>query len=392
MRSCALALVLFSLAAASPSAQDAQEPAAAQAPTPAQEPASWNLGGSLTMQPTAAYAGAGSFDLSNFSYGSGTTLSLVLRAGGGRARAEASAEAAVLTGSSAQLAWAIAASPYGRADELLLPPSSSSSPGADAAMAARIRTLFVKLSFDWASFTAGRQVVNYGRGALWSPTDIFTELDLSGISPVRRGSDGVRVVVPLGVTGALDVVAAPTSSPGSGRYAARLGGLIGDVDAAVMAARDGAAKGWIAGADFKTDLIVGLHADAVYVQPDSGGWGFVRAAAGADWSIGDFIIAAEYYYNGGGASADLLFPGTHNVHGSLTWASSELLKLSLAVTGDVQRAAGTASLIASISAAQNADVSAYLQAGNGSAGYGLGYGVGGATWSAQAGVAVQVKF
>ena len=56
--------------------------------------------------------------------------------------------------------------------------------------------------------------------------------------------------------------------------------------------------------------MVGLTGEAVYVQPDGGGSGWIRAAAGADWSIGDFILAAEYYYNGGGAAADLLFPGT----------------------------------------------------------------------------------
>jgi hypothetical protein len=360
------------------------------AAAPAQEAPSWSLGGTLTMQPTGTYAGTGSFDVSHFTYGSGTTLGLALKAGGGRARAEASLEAAVLTGSSAQLAQAIAASPFGRDDELLLPAAGSS--GQEAALAARIRTLFAKLDLDWASFAAGRQVVNYGRGALWSPTDIFTELDLSGISPVRRGSDALRVVVPLGATGALDAVLAPTASPGSGRYAARLAGLVGDVDAAVIAARDGAGKGWVFGADFKTDLIVGLYAEAMYEQPDTGGWGNFRAAAGADWSFGDFIVAAEYYYNGGGASADVLFPDTHNVYASLAWTATELLKISLVVEGDVQRAAGTATLIAAISAAQNADVNASFQAGNGSAGYGLGYGVGGAAWSAQAGLGVVVKF
>jgi hypothetical protein len=389
----AVLAVLACLAAAGAFAQDAQEQAAAAGPAAATEPASWNLGGTLTVEPTAAYGGTGSYNVSNFSYGSGSTLSLDLTAGSGRAKAEASAEAAVLTGSSAQVAWLIASSPYGRTDELLLPASSSAAAGEDAVIAARVRTLFVKLTYDWASFTAGRQVVNYGRGALWSPTDIFTELDLSGISPVRRGSDALRVVVPLGVTGGLDVVAAPTASPSSGRYAARLGGLIGEVvDAAVIAARDGAGKGWIAGADFKTDIVVGLYGDAIYVQPDSGNGGYVRAAAGADWSFGDFIVAAEYYYNGGGASADLLFPGTHNVYGSLTWTASELLQVSLAVTADVQNAAGTASLIARLSAAQNADVTAFLLAGNGTAGYGLGYGVSGAAWSAQAGAGIQVKF
>jgi len=356
---------------------------------PAQEPSSWTLGGTLLMQRLVSYAGTGSLDASDFTYGSGTTLGISLKAGGSRARAEASVEAAVLTGASAQLAWAIAASPYARADELLLPSSAS---GQDAAIAARVRALYAKLDFDWASFTAGRQVLNYGRGALWTPTDIFTELDLSGISPVRRGTDALRVVVPLGVTAGLDLAAAPTLSPGSGKYAARLSGLLGDIDAAVMAARDGAGKAWLAGADFKADLVVGLYADAIYEQPDAGGWGVFRAAAGADWSFDDFIVAAEYYYNGGGAAADLLYPGIHNVYGSLTWTATELLVISLTTVVDVEGGAGTGTLLVRVSAAQNADVNAYLQAAHGSAGYGLAYGVGGSTWTGLAGAGLQVKF
>lgn len=354
----------------------------AQDSAPAPEAPPWTLGGSLLVQPLAAYA-------TDFSYGSLTTLSLALKAGGGRARAEASLEAAVLSGASAQLAWAVAGTPYGRADEVLVPPS----PAGDYAVAARIRTLYTRLDLDWVSFTAGRQVVNYGRGTLWSPTDIFTELDLAGISPVRRGTDALRVTVPLGATAGLDIVAAPTLAPADGRYSGRLNALLGDVvDAAVVAARDGAGKGFQIGADFKTDLEVGLTGEAVYFQPDDGGWGWVRAAAGLDWSGGDFILGAEYYYNGGGAAADPLFPAAHNASASVTWNASQLFRAALDVIANIEAQTGTATLVATVSAAQNADVTAFLQAGNGSAGYGIGYGVGGASWSAQAGLGVEVKF
>jgi hypothetical protein len=382
-------IVLASLAAACAAAQSTPAESTTRQSPAAQDASSWTLGGSLLLQPAVSYAGTGSLDASDFTYGSGATLGLSFKAGGGRARAEGSFEAAVFTGAAAQLAWAIAASPYARTDELLLPSSAS---GLDAAMAARIRTLYAKLDFDWASFTAGRQVLNYGRGALWTPTDIFTELDLSGISPVRRGTDALRVVVPLGVTGGLDLAAAPTLFPGSGKYAARLGGLLGDIDTAVMGARGGAGKQWMVGADFKADVVVGLYADAIYARPDAGEWGFVLAAAGADWSFGDFIVAAEYYYNGGGTAADLLYPGSHNIYGSLTWTVSELFVLSLTTVVDVGDGAGTGTLLAQISAAQNADVRAYLQAAHGSAGYGLSYGVGGADWNVQVGGGLEVKF
>ena len=349
----------------------------------AQEAAAWTLGGSLTAQPLASYS-------TDLAYGSATTASLDFTAGAGRARAEASLESAVLTGQSAALAWAIAASPYGRADELLVPVSPDAQ---EVLLAARVRTMFAKLDLGWASLTMGRHVINYGRGALWSPTDIFTELDLSGISPVRRGTDAVRVTVPLGETAGGDLVAAPTLAPADGRYSARLNALIADaVDAAVVAARDGAGRGWLFGADFKTDLVVGITGEAMYDRPDSGGWGWVRAAGGVDWSIGDFILAAEYYYNGGGSAADLLFPGTHNAYASVTWNPSELFQATLTVIADMEGQTGSATLLTRVSAAQNADVTAFLQAGNGSAGYGIGYGEAAAAWIVEAGLGLEVKF
>ncbi|HTZ51360.1 MAG TPA: hypothetical protein VMF68_06865 [Spirochaetia bacterium] len=384
MRWLALVTALGAAAAVGWAQEQAPTPSAPAPSAPAPSaPAPWTLGGSLLVQPLGSYAS------STFSYGSSSTLGLDFEAGGGRARAEASIEAAVLTGASASLAWLVAATPYGRPDELLLPASPGSG---DVALAGRIRTAYGKLDLDWMAFTLGRQVVNYGRGTLWSPTDIFTELDLSGISPVRRGTDAMRATLPIGQTAGFDLVAAPTLAPEGGRYSARANALIADVlDAAVVAARDGADKGWVFGGDFKTDIEVGLTGEASYFQPDAGGWGWVRAAAGVDWSVGDFILAAEYYYNGGGGAADLLFPATHNAYASATWTPSELLQASLTVVADIGQATGTATLLVRASAAQNADLTVFVRGGNGTAGNGVDYGLNG-QWVAQAGLGLEVKF
>ena len=209
-----LAAALAFLAAVSAAAQNPPDTSMQNPPdtsmqnppdTSMQDSPSWTLGGTLTAQPAVSYS-------SELAFGTASTLGLVFKAGGERARAEA----AVLTGASARLAWAIAASPFARADELLLPAAAGAAGSPDTAVAARVRTLYAKLDLEWAAFTVGRQVLNYGRGALWAPTDIFTELDLAGISPVRRGTDAIRVVVPFGVTAGLDLAAAPTTSPGSG--------------------------------------------------------------------------------------------------------------------------------------------------------------------------------
>lgn len=361
----AAAAVVSCIAAASAGAEDA---------------ASWNLGGSVIAQPYAAYTRNGSLDAGDFSYGSTTTLSLDLRARGERARAEGSGEAAVLTGSSAQAAWSASASGQARPDELLVPAFLPSAPAPATLLAVRLRTLYLKLDLDWATLAAGRQVVNYNRGVLWSPTDLFNELDLTGLSPVRLGTDALRVAVPLGATGGIDLVAAPTTGPADGRYAARVSGLIAGIDSALTAARTG--NGWAFGADFKADLEIGFYGDVMYAMPDSGQAGSFRAAAGADWSIGDLVMAAEYYYNGGGA--DTLFPGAHNLYASLLWKATELFDLSGTVIWDITDQSGTALLLASLSAAQNATFQAYLKGGYGQAPAAL--------LNVQAGLNIEVKF
>lgn len=363
-------------------------------PSPAatDEAASWSLGGTVSTQPYAAYAGSDAFTAADVSYGSTTTLGLDLKAVSDRARVEASLETAVLAGAAARNAWAVGGCSYARPDELLLPAYASGSPAPDTIVAARVRTLYLKLDFDWASLTAGRQVVNYGGGALWSPTDIFTELDLTGLSPVRRGSDALRLVVPLGATEGVDLVAAPTAAPADGRYALRARGFVAGVEGAVMTARDGAAKGTLFGADFKADLELGVYGEISYELYDSGQTGTLEAAGGADYSLGDFIVAAEYYYNGGGGASDRLFTASHNVYGSLTWKPTELLRLATTVVWDVTDGSGTGTLLGRLSAAQNAALSGFLQYSYGQSSYGLAFGSGSSSWSAEAGLEIEVVF
>jgi hypothetical protein len=330
---------------------------------------------------------------SDFSYGAVSTSSLVLDARGEKARAEASIDTSVLTGAAAQEAWLLASTPYGRSDELLVPAAVSGAYSPEeTAVSLRVRSLYLKLDLDWASVTAGRQFVNYGRGALWSPTDIFDELDLSGLSPERIGSDALRLSVPVGATEGLDLVAAPNTAPADGRYALCGRALIGGVDGALLAARNGENKGWVVGADFKADLEIGFYGEATYELYDSGADGTLRAAAGADYSFGDFIIAAEYYYNGGGAAADILFPDAHNLYGSIVWKASELFQLSDTTVWDISASCGTSTLLATLSVAQNATLGAFVQGGYGAAAYGLELGQGGSGWDAICGLTIEVKF
>ncbi|HUW41514.1 MAG TPA: hypothetical protein VMV90_10910 [Rectinemataceae bacterium] len=388
----ALALALSPAAAQSAGGGDSSggsEAALSGRGAPGESP-SLATGGSVLGQAYANYAGSLAPQAGDFGYGSSTRLGLTLDAKGSRARASASLEAAVLDGAAAQAAWLLIEAGAVPTDELFVPAQRPAG-GPDLIAAARVRTLYVKYDADWASFTAGRQVINYERGALWSPTDIFTELDLTGLSPERLGSDALRLELPLGATGGLDLAAAPATVLAQGLYAARLSGLVLGVDSALAAARDGAAETSSVGADCKFDLGASFYGDALYSLPDSGAAGIWRAAAGGDWGTGDFILAAEYYYNGGGAAADPLFPDAQNLYGSLTWRASEFVSVSAVGIWDPIGESGSATLLGSISAAQNASLSLFGKAAWGASST-AALGQSGAALIAQAGAALEIFF
>jgi hypothetical protein len=312
---------------------------------------SFSLGGSVSSRAYAACALADSASDPDFGYGSASTLSLELRAESGGAvegsvRAEASLEASVLAGTAAA--------------------------AAGEGFSARMRTLYVKAAKGHFSAQAGRQVVNFGTGKIWRPGDIFDELDLSGLSPSRRGSDALRLNAALGETGELSLVGAPAADPYLGRYALRARGSLGGSDLGLIAAREGGRDSWIAGADARIDLGASLYADAVCEIPGSllrsgEGEASARAAAGADWSTpvgesGRLILAGEYYYNGSGGSADPLFSGSHNAYASAAWAVDEFLSLSLNCVWAASEGALTVTAAAAWNLAQGAALGAYARA------------------------------
>ncbi len=303
-----------------------------------QDTSSW-FGGSITGQAYALGAqpgGSGSLPpQGGWSWGSATTMSAGLGVKGQRTRAEASFDGAALTGAGGAAALAAAAMP---GSGLLVAGT------AENALSFRLRTLWAKLDLDWATVQIGRQVVNYGRGALWSPEDIFASIDLSGATPDRLGSDAIRVGLPLGVTSGLDIVASPATDPGKGRYATRISGQIAGVDSGALGAWDGGAGRMYAAADCKFDLGPSFYAEGLWsIDPASaealaGSW--ARMVGGLDWSVGDFIFAAEYYWNGGGAAAitdvDPGFPGRQYLYATALWSFSDFGALSLAATGDLE--------------------------------------------------------
>lgn len=350
-----------------------------------------SVGGNLE---SAGYLGIdGSAGDWSSSYGSSSSLSLYLDLRGSgtgtRASAGASLETAVRTGAAAGNLWLLARSGLAPQDEFLVPDPAGAGTVPEVLASIRLRTAWARLDWGWASFTAGSQILNYGRGAVWSPVDIFSSLETRGLSTTRRGVDALRLKAPLGATGLLDLVAAPGRDPDAGTYSIRTSGLLAPgLDAGAVAAWSGDDRSFLAGADFKLDLGASFHGEALWTHPAVSGLAGnddrLRASCGLDWSAGDFIFLAEYYWNGGvPAAEDPFLTGAHSLYAALSWQASDLLALNGSVTWDITDASGSSQLVASWDAAQGASLAAYLKAG---------YGAGSSPWYANAGLALRVSF
>lgn len=162
--------------------------------------------------------------------------------------------------------------------------------------------LAVKVKLPWADVTAGRQVLSWGSGRLWNPTDLLSPFAPTDIDrEVRRGVDAVRVSVPLTQTAQLDALWLPLPD------LAEHGGVVrAQVNAAGFDIAPSAAKyvrDLVFGLDVSGDVgPVGVHAEAAYTYALDDDERFVRAVAGAELRPKDrLVLVGEYHYNGWGA-------------------------------------------------------------------------------------------
>jgi len=220
--------------------------------------------------------------------------------------------------------------------------------------------LAIRANLPFGDLTVGRQVLSWGTGRLWNPTDLLSPFSPTDIDrEVRRGVDAVRLSVPLGDTSGVDLLWLPQ------RNAADQGGVLrartnlAGFDFSLSAAKY--VRDAVLGADFAGDLgPAGIHGEAAVTWPlrglDSGSPGvgalFVRAVAGAEWKPTDkWILLAEYYFNGWGAErpegylatmrsdrvvrGEVFGAGRHYAGVVAAYAATELLSIQAVVIGNL---------------------------------------------------------
>lgn len=169
-----------------------------------------------------------------------------------------------------------------------------------------IDRLALKIPLPFGDLTVGRQVLSWGTGRFFNPTDVLSPFAPTAVDrEVRRGFDAVRLAIALGETTQLDLLYLPQrvaeENGGVVRFQTNLKGWDGSVSAGKYV------RDFVIGADLAGDAgPLGVHAEGAYTiewLPSGVGDHFFRGVVGADWRPFDkLVLTAEYAFNGYGST------------------------------------------------------------------------------------------
>lgn len=188
----------------------------------------------------------------------------------------------------------------------LVPLSGVLAETANSRLAHDVDRLAIKLTLPFGDLTIGRQVLSWGTGRFFNPTDVLSPFPPTVIDrEVRRGFDAVRLAVALGDTTQLDLLYLPQAVPeengGVVRFQTNVAGWDGSLSFGKYV------RDFVAGFDVVGDVgPVGVHAEGAYtvewLATREVGDHFFRGVAGFDFKPHEkVVVTAEYAFNGYGS-------------------------------------------------------------------------------------------
>ncbi len=238
----------------------------------------------------------------------------------------------------------------------LLPLEGQLAATATSVLSHNLDRLAMKFALPFGDLTLGRQVLSWGTGRFFNPTDVLSPFPPTVIDrEVRRGFDAVRLAIAINETTQLDVLWLPQAVAeehgGVVRFQTNLRGW----DASLSAGKY--VRDFVFGFDLVGDLgPVNVHAEGAYtiewLKTGDIGARFFRGVAGADYRPHEKVmLTLEYSFNGYGTTdpskyvqvltsararrGEVFGAGKHVVAAAASWRVDDLLSGSLAVLCNV---------------------------------------------------------
>ncbi len=278
-KAAALAIVIFGSCIASPRLLRAED-------------LSPSLGGELYWQGIESVSWSDNRSPTS-AFGSDTGFSLDFTLRKGNLKAQFSAASSILGGSAADALF-LQDTQQGSAslNAFHLGPNGSTP---DWAIAFLVQKAYVSWTPGYFFFSAGRQIVNWGKARFFSPADLFCKTAIYGLVPVRIAENTVRTGFTFGDWGKVELVALPVGQLENGKFGGRISGSAFGVDAGIAAARE--MGYWQLAMDFKTDAFIGILGEcALGFQESNAANRDIKATLGLDYSLGKTLSASGEYH------------------------------------------------------------------------------------------------
>ncbi|MFH1052456.1 MAG: hypothetical protein V1779_16175 [bacterium] len=165
-----------------------------------------------------------------------------------------------------------------------------------------IDMLYYKHFFDWGEVVLGRQVIAWGVGRVWQPTDLFNPLNPANFSKTERdGADALSSKIFIGDFTDLELVANFSEKIKNYNYGARFRTNYEEYDLSATAGyfdHRAVIGGYFAGNLFDA----GFRGEAIYsMNEQDADSNYIRGIIGLDYQFPHNIYAMiEYQYNGEG--------------------------------------------------------------------------------------------
>lgn len=244
----------------------------------------------------------------------------------------------------------------------------------DAPVRLNLRELYLAIYPEFADISIGRQIINFGKGIVLSPIDIFTSVDVTDLNFKKSGSDVVNIKIPVGMLSGIDIIKEiPVSRKKHSTAVKAFTNLMGfDLD--LIGIYRHKEKETIFGAALKGDIVAGVYGEVVQHLSHERNKSYIEFMAGSDYSMlnNDLLFNIEYSYNGYRNVLDSVslqsfmkmgksLVKKHYSFFNVNYSVNELLSLSGNILCNIQDKAAIGTLIGRYSILQNVYTTIYLR-------------------------------
>lgn len=243
-----------------------------------------------------------------------------------------------------------------------------------------LRKLYISMYLPFADISMGRQIINFGKGIVFSPVDVFSVVELQDLNFRKTGSDIVNIKVPINDLSGIDlIVELPFLNDGFSS-AIKFFTTFKSFDIGVLGIYKKAGENSdnedeiLGGITFKGDLGVGIYGETVLHYTTDSKKTFFEGMLGVDYSIkGKWIFALEYLYKQ--KKWELSNWGEHNLFGSTQFVINELSNISCSFIYNFEEKSAMGTLQYFYNILQNVNTILYVQGIDSDAGTYLKYSV-----------------